>query len=128
MKKLFFVIPMVVSMMSFAADEIKVERRAQPLRVKSVSTETVGHGFPSTVVRVTAVFSNRCVAPTANEAVVISQYTHGFDDLVLTVASESKRMCLDVYQPVTMTYNLGTYTKPNDGFFKNIIVNGVKAD
>lgn len=134
MKNLFLASVMLVS--TFAvADElsaeraIKVGRQAQPVRVNSVLTQTVGeHGFPSTRVLVKATFGNSCEVPRPNELVTITQFSKNFDSLVLTLGEESLRACPAVYMPVTVTIDLGTFTKPNDGFFRKITVNGKVAE
>lgn len=133
MKNLFLASMMLIS--TFAvADEVsvsaavKVGRQAQPVRVNSVSTEGVGaHGFPSTRVLVSATFGNSCEVPRPSELVTIPQYSRNFDTLVLALGSESQRACPAVYMPVTVTLDLGTYTKPNDGLFRKITVNGKAA-
>lgn len=107
---------------------IKAERTAQPVRVDSVRTEIVGeNGFPSTQVYVTATFSNSCTVPFPKEFVKVAQHGNNFQTLSLTLAEESNRICPAVYKPVTVTIDLGQYTKPNDGLFSKVIVNGVVA-
>lgn len=126
MKKLLLALPVIVSGLSFA-NEIKVENQIGFVRVDSVMLETVGQGFPSTEVRIRVTSSNDCEAPRAEEVVIIPSYSKDFRDLVLTVGNTSERICPQVYAPVTNTYHLGTYTKPNDGFFRRVIVNGVRG-
>ncbi len=117
----------MMSSLSYAA-EVKLERHAQPIRVNSVSAELVGQGFPSTEVKVTATFSNSCTAPRENELVAITQYSSNFDDLKISLGMESNRACPAVFKPVTITLDLGQYTKPNDGSFDKVIVNGKVAN
>ena len=132
MKNLFLASLMVISSFAMAEEmttgnAIKVGRQAHPVRVNSVQTEIVGHGFPSTRVLVTATFGNSCQVPRSNELVTVAQYAHSYDDLVLTLAEEAHRVCPAVYMPVTVTLDLGTFTKPNDGLFHKITVNGKEA-
>ena len=132
MKKLFLASMMVVSAFAVADDSditLKVGRHANPVRIDSVSTEAVGEqGFPSTRVLVRATFGNKCTVPRANELVTIAQHTNHYENLVLTLGSEVRRMCPMHYMPVTVTIELGTYTKPNDGLFREITVNGKAAN
>ena len=108
---------------------IKVGRQAPAVRVDSVMTETVGeHGFPSTRVLVRATFGNRCAVAKSNELISITQHSKNFEDLNITLANESHRVCPAVYAPVTVTIDLGLFTKPNDGHFRQISVNGKLAD
>lgn len=126
---------LVMSALSFAdisvqpLGEMKVEKQGYQVRVDSVTTETVGeHGFPSTIVKATGTFSNSCVAPDLEELVVIPQYTNNYRNLsLILVSTAGNRACPMIYKPVTVTFVLGPYTKPNDGLFSKVTVNGVKA-
>lgn len=109
------------------ANEIKVDRSAYAVRVNSVSTEIIGHGFPSTQVKVSATFGNKCEVPHSEDLVKIVQYSKDFRNLVISLGDESNRICPAVFLPVTMTLDLGIYTKPNDGLFSKVIVNGKAA-
>lgn len=125
MKNLFLASLIVVS--NFAG-AVEVGRQAHPVRVDSVRTEIVGEGFPSTRVLVTATFGNSCEVPRSNELVTIAQYSRNYDTLILALGQESHRVCPRVYKPVTVTLDLGTFTKPNDGLFRKITVNGKSAE
>ncbi len=116
----------LMSSLSFA-DDPKLERHAQLVRVGSVIKEVVGQGHPSTKLKVTATFSNSCVVPNSDELVAITQYSKDFRNLDIALGYESHRVCPAVYKPVTVTIDLGTYTKPNDGLFERITVNGKGA-
>ena len=107
---------------------IKVTREVQPIRVDSVVVRTVGgHGFPSQQVLVSSTFGNSCEVPTTKELVRLVKGSSNFQSLSITLASESQKICPAVYKPVTVTIDVGTFTKPNDGLFSKISVNGKVA-
>lgn len=119
---------MMFSTLSHADEPLKVIQQLTPVRVDSVSTEIVGNGFPSTHVEVQATFSNSCVVPNQQELVVVPVYSASFSTLNLTLASlPSERVCPMIYRPVTVTLYLGLFTRPNDGLFDQILVNGIAA-
>jgi len=126
MKNALLTILVLMSSVGFA-DGVKLERHAQVIRVNSVSTELIGEGFPSTSVKVTATFSNSCTAPKSDELVAIVQYTKNYENLEIALGMESDRVCPAVFKPVMVTLDLGEYTKPNDGLFEKISVNGKVA-
>lgn len=110
-----------------AADLVPANK-AHAVRINAVTATFEGeHGWPMTRVKATATFGNSCVVPKPSELTVISQYTDSYTSLALTLASSSNRACPAVYAPVTVTIDLGTYVKPNDGLFSTISVNGVEA-
>lgn len=127
MKKVILSVLVLVSAVS-QAKPIEGIRSAQAVRVNSVQAVNVGSGFPVTEVSVRATFSNACRVPKANELVSIVNYSKNFDELVIALGSESHRMCLADYRPVTVTISLGRFTKPNDGHFSEISVNQVQAN
>lgn len=126
MKHTIFAILALVSAVS-VADEVRVGRQAHPVRVNAAFLEIVGDGFPSTEVRVTATFGNFCEVPLSDELVTITQYSKNFDNLNISLGIESERACPAVYQPVTATIFVGLFTRPNDGLFERITVNGKVA-
>lgn len=128
MKKAILSVLFLSSVVSQAAD-IQGIRSATAVRVNSVEVTNVGeHGWPVAQVKVQATFSNRCMVPKADELVVIANYSENYDALILSLGSQSDRMCTMEYRPVTVTINLGQYTKPNDGMFDSISVNQVQAN
>lgn len=107
---------------------VKATRQADPIRVDSVTTIIEGEfGFPQVHVYAKATFSNSCRVPTSKELITIPQYEDNYRFLNLSVGNESRRMCPAVYKPVTVTVDLGVYTKPTDGLFSKIVVNGKEA-
>lgn len=127
MKNLFAAGLVLASSLAFAGD-IQVERNAQPVRVNSVQLEIVGEqGFPQTQVSVSATFSNKCRVPHSDELVQIVQHSKDFRTLNITLGEEGNRICPAIYQPTTVTIDLGTFTKPNDGLFSKVTVNGKSA-
>lgn len=109
-------------------ETLKPGKTASPVRVDSVITRSVGeHGFPQTQVSVRATFGNSCVVPFPDELVQITEGRDNFNTLNITLGSTDRRMCTMLFQPVTVTIDLGTHTKPNDGNFSKIVVNGVQA-
>jgi hypothetical protein len=125
--KTYLVTSLIFASTLSLANEIKVDRSAHAVRVNSVSTEIIGHGFPSTQVKASATFGNECEVPQSEELVKIVQYSKDFRNLVISLGDQSTRLCPAVYRPVTVTLDLGLYTKPNDGLFSNVIVNGKSA-
>jgi hypothetical protein len=94
----------------------------------NAATVSISQGpWPVTSVSATATFGNACSVPTADELVLIPGYEDGFDTLTLTLGYYSERACTAEYAPVTVTIDLGTYTRPNDGLFQKVVVNGKKA-
>ena len=126
MKKYLVAALLVVSSFS-QAREITGIRQAGLVQVKSVQAEAIGHGFPVTEVKVTAVFGNSCEVPSAEELVSIVNYSKNFDQLIISLGVESERVCPQYYAPETVTISVGQFTKPNDGLFSKITVNGKVA-
>jgi hypothetical protein len=126
MKALLLALPLFVSSLALA-DGITVDNQADVVRVDSVSTEIIGQGFPSTKVTVRATFGNPCMVPNSKELVSIVQYSKNYDQLLISLGQISMRICPAVYKPTPATIELGTFTRPNDGLFTKIIVNGVEA-
>lgn len=111
-----------------AVGAVKVGKQAHQFKIDSVNVKMVGeHGFPSSHVFATATFGNSCTVPLPNELISMVQYSKNFDSLILSVGSISKRICPAVYMPETVTLDLGIYSRPNDGLFSLISVNGVAS-
>jgi hypothetical protein len=118
---------MAFSLVANAAD-IKVEQSATLVKVTSATVKAEGQGFPSYHVTATATFSNSCVAPREGEVFKMVEQKNGFQVLSITLGElVAKRMCPKIFRPVSLTFDLGSYTKPNDGSFDAILVNGQKA-
>jgi len=126
MKNLLLVLPFFLSSLALA-DGIKVENQASPVGVSKVSTEIVGQGFPSVKVTVHATFSNPCMVPKASELVSIVRYQENYSELIITLGEMSARMCTANFSPTPAVIELGIFTRPNDGNFNKIVVNGVEA-
>ena len=127
MKKLLVTALILVSTVG-RANEIEGIRNVNAVRVNSVTATQVGEfGFPSTEVKVQATFGNSCQVPNSDELVSIVNYSKNFDQLIISLGNQSERMCPMVFMPVTVTINVGTFTRPNDGMFSKITVNQVVA-
>ena len=108
------------------AVEITPAHRASPVDITGIETTVTGP-WGQTEVKVTATFGNDCFVPTADELVIMTRYADGFGTLDLSLGTISDRACPLNFSPVSVTINLGTYTRPNDGTFDKIIVNGVES-
>ena len=106
-------------------DEIAPARQALKVNIDKVHVAVVGQGWPVTEVKVSATFGNACQVPLADELIQIIGYQDNYDTLNLTLAMESDRVCTLEYSPVTVTINLGSFTRPTDGLFSKIVVNDV---
>lgn len=111
-----------------AANDLSPANIAIPVQVNAVNATVTGDGWPVANVSVTATFGNECQVPTADELVMIPSYQDEYDTLSLALGNLATRGCTAEYAPVTVTINLGTFTRPNDGLFGKILVNGKKAD
>lgn len=110
-----------------APQSLKPATILHEVKVDSVATKIVGEGFPSTQVFIKATFGNSCAIPKADELILTVGYRNSFDDLTFSLASNSQRVCPMIYKPVTVTIDLGQYSRPNDGLFSKVLVNGVEA-
>ncbi len=111
-----------------SVDSIRDVRQAGAVQIMSVQTQAVGEqGFPSTQVKAIAQFGNKCEVPTGDELVTVVTYSKNYDSLYIALGNTSERICPQVFAPVTMTIELGQFTRPNDGNFKSIAVNQVAA-
>lgn len=108
------------------ANATPVENRLQSARVVSVSTIAEGEGFPSTRIIANVQYSNSCHVTPAENLFIVANHENNFDVLRINLVSKpSDRMCIALWAPVTVSYDLGVYTRPNDGFFSEIYVNGI---
>ena len=107
---------------------IKVTRTGLQFRIDSVNVVIEGeHGFPSSHVYATATFGNKCAVPHADELLSTVQHGNNFNTLNIVVLNLSTRVCPLNYLPTPVVLDLGVHTKPNDGLFSKVLVNGVLA-
>ncbi len=130
MKKLVYLSLLSLSFATFATSKMhpKVEQTevsARVLRVDKIRAQ-VGRGIEE-IVLATIQFSNRCEIAADGEIFKMESYTENFDNLVIAVGIEKKRACTREYNPISQVYEIGRYTNPRDGVFREIMVNGVVA-
>lgn len=111
-----------------SAADITPTHTASMVQVDSVETSTEGEfGWPITRVKVEATFGNACLVPLADELTRVIGYSNSYDTLNLTLVNVSDRICTREFLPVTVTIDMGTYTRPTDGLFNQVLVNGIAA-
>lgn len=130
--KIYLLSAFLLASASVLASEIPhavlANRSVQAVRVNSVTqTRVGGHGDVSVRVRARATFGNPCKIPRPGELIKIVRHENQFRDLTITLGEEVLRACPQHVAPQSIIIDLGTFSKPNDGVFDKITVNGVEA-